>query len=366
MTFGAPGYDHVPISMAIEASSALPGLFPPVMIGGEHYVDGALNKTLHASVALDEGVDLLLCVNPLVPFDASRAAQERPAHRRAKLNEGGLPIVLSQTFRAIIHSRMKVGMEKYRRQYPHADVVLFEPDREDADMFFASIFSYSQRKRLCAAAYAEDAPEPRRRAPTSLAPQLARHGITLRHDRLADAARRDRPTRSPIRGRCTRSRAPACAARRAISRTRSNQLERWLAPTAGSHGHVDVVAGSDPRSTHAGGVVVRNLDADVRLALVRIRARSAARRCSSLAWWQRDALPPPEQPRPGAAGPSRAADADRRRRRSGRPSAASTTRCGRSTRTISTGSSSASTTPTRGGTGFTRPGTTSSTSPTSA
>ena len=75
--------------MAIEASAALPGLFPPVMIGGEHYVDGALNKTLHASVALDEGVGLLLCVNPLVPFDASRAAQEGRL-TVAKLNEGGL------------------------------------------------------------------------------------------------------------------------------------------------------------------------------------------------------------------------------------------------------------------------------------
>ena len=68
----------MPISRAIEASSALPGLFPPVAIDGEHYVDGALNKTLHASVALDEGVELLLCVNPLVPFDASRAHAARP------------------------------------------------------------------------------------------------------------------------------------------------------------------------------------------------------------------------------------------------------------------------------------------------
>ena len=109
VTFGAPGHDHVPISMAIEASAALPGLFPPVAIGGEHYVDGALNKTLHASVALDEGVRLLLCVNPLVPFDASRATQGGRL-TVAKLNEGGLPVVLSQTFRAIIHSRMKVGM----------------------------------------------------------------------------------------------------------------------------------------------------------------------------------------------------------------------------------------------------------------
>ena len=103
-------------------------------------------------MALDEGIDLLLCVNPLVPFDASGATRSGRT-TVDKLSHGGLPVVLSQTFRAIIHSRMKVGMDKYRQQYPEADVVLFEPDREDADMFFASIFSYAQRKKLCAAAY---------------------------------------------------------------------------------------------------------------------------------------------------------------------------------------------------------------------
>ncbi|HQU48573.1 MAG TPA: patatin-like phospholipase family protein [Casimicrobiaceae bacterium] len=187
VTFGQPGHDHVPISRAIEASSALPGLFPPVEIDGDHYVDGALNKTLHASVALDEGIGLLLCVNPLVPFDAPGASR-RGRLTVDKLDHGGLPLVLSQTFRAVIHSRMKVGMEKYRRQYPDADVVLFEPDREDVDMFFANIFSYSQRKRLCATAYATTRHNLRARAP-QLAATLARHGITIREDRLADAAR---------------------------------------------------------------------------------------------------------------------------------------------------------------------------------
>ena len=187
VTFGAPGHDHVPISRAIEASSALPGLFPPVRIAGDYYVDGALNKTLHASVALDQGVDLLLCINPLVPFDASKVAPgERMTIR--KLDHGGLPLVLSQTFRAIIHSRMKVGMEKYRQQYPHADVVLFEPDREDADMFFANIFSYSQRKRLCAAAFDKTRRNLAARA-ALLGPRLARHGITLDAGRIKDPAR---------------------------------------------------------------------------------------------------------------------------------------------------------------------------------
>lgn len=226
--FGAPGRDHVPISKAIEASAALPGLFPPVMIGGEYFVDGALNKTLHASVALEEGIDLLLCVNPLVPFDASSAAQTGRL-TVSKLSHGGLPIVLSQTFRAIIHSRLRVGMEKYRQQYPHADVVLFEPDREDADMFFASIFSYAQRKRLCAAAYQKTRQNLVARADV-LAPQLAKHGVTLRLDRVTDHARTVTHALTDARplkvgkGRGSEVRQTA----RDLSHT-LDHLERWLA-----------------------------------------------------------------------------------------------------------------------------------------
>jgi predicted acylesterase/phospholipase RssA len=227
VTFGKPGQDHVPISRAVEASAALPGLFPPVEIDGEHYVDGALNKTLHASVALDEGVGLLLCVNPLVPFDATGASR-RGRLTVEKLNHGGLPLVLSQTFRAVIHSRMKVGMEKYRRLYPDADVVLFEPDREDADMFFANIFSYSQRRRLCATAFATTRHNLRLRAPM-LRRILARHGVSIREDRLADSARDvraalvdPRPIRAdPHAGRSVRS------ASRDLAHT-LDQLERWL------------------------------------------------------------------------------------------------------------------------------------------
>ena len=228
VTFGGVGRDHVPISRAIQASSALPGLFPPVVIDGDHYVDGALNKTLHASVALDQGVGLLLCVNPLVPFDAPGASR-RGRLTVDKLDHGGLPLVLAQTFRAIIHSRMKAGMENYRRAYPDADVLLFEPDREDADMFFANIFSYSQRRRLCATAFATTRANLRARRP-ALRAQLARHGIRMRDDRLDDATRDvgaalcdPRPIRADPHARKTvRSTA------RELGAT-LDQLEAWLA-----------------------------------------------------------------------------------------------------------------------------------------
>lgn len=185
--FGAPGHDDVPISTAVQASAALPGLFPPVEIDGHHYVDGALKKTLHASVALRHGAKLVLAVNPLVPFDADLAA-ERGAPRRHKLVEGGLPVVLAQTFRAILHSRMEVGLSRVEREYRDADVVLFEPNRDDADMFFTNMFSYASRRRLSEHAYQKTRSELLRRK-DELVPVLARHGIRLNFAALEDPHR---------------------------------------------------------------------------------------------------------------------------------------------------------------------------------
>jgi predicted acylesterase/phospholipase RssA len=174
--FGAPGFDHVPISEAIKASSALPGLYPPARIGDRDYVDGALNKTLHASVALKEGVKLLICVNPLVPYDGERAAAA--GAKPVRLADRGLVTILSQTFRALIRSRMRAGMARYLREFPDADIVLFEPAQDDEVIFFANIFSYADRRRLAEHAYRHTLAELRRRA-GELAPILARHGVEI-------------------------------------------------------------------------------------------------------------------------------------------------------------------------------------------
>ena len=177
VSFGRLGQDHVPISRAVQASAALPGLFPPVAIDGRSYVDGALKKTLHASEALDDGMELLFCVNPLVPFDARRAAN------RVDLARGGLPVVLSQAFRAIIHSRMALGISTYRALYRDSDVLLFEPPAGDSEVFFTSVFSYRGRRAVCEHAYQNTRDDLARRA-AELAPILARHGLRLREEVL--------------------------------------------------------------------------------------------------------------------------------------------------------------------------------------
>ena len=198
VAFGSEGRDHVPISRAVQASAALPGLFPPVEIDGRHYVDGALKKTLHASVALRAGAKLLICVNPIVPFDADLAARGAP-EKRLSLIDFGLPVVLSQTFRAIIHSRMRVGMERYHQQFPEADVVLFEPSRSDADMFFTNVFSYSGRRRLSEHAYQHTRAELLRRF-NELSFVFERHGVTIDRAALEDSSRTLLgPTRRPAR-----------------------------------------------------------------------------------------------------------------------------------------------------------------------
>jgi predicted acylesterase/phospholipase RssA len=191
--FGEPGLDDVPISLAVQASAALPGLYAPVEINGRTCVDGALKKTLHASVLLDEGLDLLICLNPLVPFDATHSTRHRVLgsndERIPRLIDGGLPVVLSQTFRSLIHSRLELGMKGYAQTHPQTDILLFEPDHRDAELFLANTFSWSQRRALAEHAY-QRTREMLRSQRSTIAKQLAPHGITLDHAVLDDAERR--------------------------------------------------------------------------------------------------------------------------------------------------------------------------------
>ncbi|MDH3942346.1 MAG: patatin-like phospholipase family protein, partial [Xanthomonadales bacterium] len=176
--FGGDDHRDISISRAVQASAALPGMYPPVKIGDQYYVDGALRRTMHASVALDEGVDLLLGINPLVPYDSSSQLDDNPHIPIKKLIQGGLPLILSQTFRALIQSRMNVAFRKYRETHPETDLMLVEPNRGDEEIFFTNIFSFASRNALCDHAYRLTRMDLLRRA-DELDETLARHGLSL-------------------------------------------------------------------------------------------------------------------------------------------------------------------------------------------
>jgi predicted acylesterase/phospholipase RssA len=185
VAFGAPGHDRVPISRAVLASCALPIVYPPVEINGESYVDGALLRTMHASLALEAGCDLVICINPLVPFDASKSA----GSPHANLAGASLPVILSQTFRALIHSRMQVGMASYAVRFPSADTLLLQPNRTDERLFFTNVFRYSGRHSLVEYAYQRTRRDLRANA-GALARVLRRHGLRLNAQVLRERARR--------------------------------------------------------------------------------------------------------------------------------------------------------------------------------
>jgi NTE family protein len=186
--FGTEGNTEITISRAVQASAALPGMYPPVKIGDQYFVDGALRRTMHASVALDEGVDLLLGINPLVPYDTSSQAQEDTHIPITKLIQGGLPLILSQTFRALIQSRMNVAFRKYRETHPETDLLLLEPNRADDEIFFTNIFSFASRIALCDHAYRLTRQDLLKRA-DELDVTLARHGMSLDRESLSDHSR---------------------------------------------------------------------------------------------------------------------------------------------------------------------------------
>jgi NTE family protein len=217
VAFGDAGYEHVPISRAVVASSALPGLYPAVEVDGRHYVDGALLRTMHASLALEAGCDLVICINPLVPFDATRAR----GRSYTNLADDGLPSILGQTFRALIHSRMQVGMNSYRARFPHADVLLLEPDRRDETLFFTNVFRYTGRHRLVDHAYRQTRRDLLSQA-AALAPLLRRHGLSLDMQVLRD---RQRSFSSAARERAQRARRACRRLGQALGR-----LERLVGP----------------------------------------------------------------------------------------------------------------------------------------
>jgi hypothetical protein len=136
-------------------------------------------------VALDAGARLVLCINPIVPVDLHPGDD---GTELGHLVDRGLPSVLSQTFRTLIHSRLQVGLASYANRYQDADVVLFEPRRDDYRMFFTNIFTFSSRKAVCEHAYEATRRDLLARY-DELEPIFEGHGLRLRRDVLEDTRR---------------------------------------------------------------------------------------------------------------------------------------------------------------------------------
>lgn len=143
--FGADQLD-APISLAVAASSALPIVYKPVKIGDQEYIDGVMRGAASIDLAIERGAKLVVCINPLVPFDNTAHNQVSMLGPEAKyLSEKGIQSIFEQTIRIFSHASLHYHVKQLRRAHPQVDIILIEPHSDDQQMFLNNIMRYSAR-----------------------------------------------------------------------------------------------------------------------------------------------------------------------------------------------------------------------------
>jgi NTE family protein len=141
IVFGSDGWDDVPISTAVRASTALPMVYAPVEVKGRELVDGGIVSTTNLDIAVEAGAKFIVVVNPLVPF-------VNDFSRKQRVSDMGLPQIGYQTFKLMAYQRLHEQARRWEERYPGVDIVLIEPEANDELMFQTSIMNYTKRVQI--------------------------------------------------------------------------------------------------------------------------------------------------------------------------------------------------------------------------
>jgi predicted acylesterase/phospholipase RssA len=150
IVFGEDGWTDVPISKAIQCSTALPIVYKPVDLKGRQLIDGGVRSTTHVDIAVEKGAKFIIVVNPLVPYvnDFEKTIPTVFGSRVRRVSDMGLPAIANQTFRLLTHARLHQAVEQWRELYPGVDIILIEPEPNDELMFGTPIMDYSRRLQI--------------------------------------------------------------------------------------------------------------------------------------------------------------------------------------------------------------------------
>jgi NTE family protein len=150
IVFGEDGWSDVPISKAIQCSTALPIVYKPVDLKGRQLVDGGIRSTTNVDIAVEKGAKFIIVVNPLVPYvnDFEKTIPTVFGKRVRRVSDMGLPAIANQTFRLIAHARLHEAVMQWEEKYPGVDIILIEPEPNDELMFGTPIMDYSRRLQI--------------------------------------------------------------------------------------------------------------------------------------------------------------------------------------------------------------------------
>ncbi|MGH2868535.1 MAG: patatin-like phospholipase family protein [Solirubrobacteraceae bacterium] len=150
IVFGTEGWDDVPISRAVSASSALPMIYKPVEIRDRELVDGGLISTTNLDIAVEAGAKFIVVVNPLVPYinPFEKRIPTLTGSRIQRVSDMGFPQIGYQAFKMLAHQRLHEQAKRWEQRYPGVDIILIEPDVSDELMFQTSVMNFSSRVEI--------------------------------------------------------------------------------------------------------------------------------------------------------------------------------------------------------------------------
>jgi NTE family protein len=200
IVLGGEGWDDVPISSAVRASTALPMVYAPHRVKDRELVDGGIVSTTNVDIAVEAGAELIVVVNPLVPYvnDFSKQIPTLFGSRARRVSDMGFPKIGYQTFKLLAHQRLHELAAHWKERYPGVDFVLIEPDADDELMFQTNILNYTSRLdvarhgfRSVTVKLAEDY--------DVLRETCARHGIEISATRVRKVVRHFADEKEPVR-----------------------------------------------------------------------------------------------------------------------------------------------------------------------
>jgi NTE family protein len=148
--FGRAGAPRADLADAVAASCAIPGIYHPQAIGGRRYVDGGIYSTSNADLLREEGLDLVICLNPTSTLHPIRALNPRQWLNLAMRDASG----------------RRLGSEAKKLRARGTDVVLIQPLGEDLEAMGPNLMSPRRRNLVIEVArrtVASQLAEPRNR-----------------------------------------------------------------------------------------------------------------------------------------------------------------------------------------------------------
>jgi predicted acylesterase/phospholipase RssA len=150
IVFGDIGWDDVPISTAVRASTALPMVYAPVTVRDRELVDGGIVSTTNLDIAVNAGAKFIVVVNPLVPYvnDFKTKIRTMSGTRTRHVSDMGFPQIGYQAFKMVAYQRLHEMARQWEQRYPGVDIILIEPEPDDELMFQTPIMNFTSRVEI--------------------------------------------------------------------------------------------------------------------------------------------------------------------------------------------------------------------------